>query len=378
MKKDSMKKILMVLSLLSVNAYAVDDSVEILERYKAKLADEPYVAAKTINRDIKVGQKTELVNYLFDNLNDEAKQLISEDAHYINRSKSAKYEKEDSLLVSQLQEYFSLNPTGIIDVQTWNVLLKKENGWKAKVLADSLQELYKVKSKQVQKASSKYIVVNIPNMTAYAYDYDTVTQKSTLYSSSKVVVGKPTTKTPIQDFDIWGVKYNPDWTPTSNMINRSVMKNGTVNTAWLKSHNITVTDSKGERVNYSDIESGGKYKYRQPSGDNNALGVFKFETTSKENIYLHDTNEKYLFSNNLRAYSSGCIRVEDYMDFAQFVLNKQPSEIEAQINTEKLKVEKINEQVPVYFSYAMSMPISQGYPAYYTDIYLKNSLYYFK
>lgn len=358
-----------------MNAYAVDDSIEVLERHRAKLGDEPYIAAKTINRDIKVGQKTDLINYLFDNLNDEAKQLISEDTHYLNREKSNKYNEDDSKLIAQLQEYFSLNPTGVIDTQTWNVLLKKENGWKAKALSDSLQELYQVKTKQAQKASSKYIVVNIPNMTAYAYEYDATTQKSTLYSSSKVVVGKPSTKTPIQDFAIWGVKYNPDWTPTNNMINRSVMKNGTVNTAWLKSHNITVTNQSGQKVNYSDIEPNGKYRYRQPSGDSNALGVFKFETTSKENIYLHDTNEKHLFKNNLRAYSSGCIRVEEYMDFAQFVLNKEAPEIEAQIDTEKLKIEKISENIPVYFAYAIAMPISQGYPAYYTDIYSKNSLY---
>lgn len=360
-KREIMKKLWLAVGFVSLNVYAVDDSIELLQRYKSKLADEPYTASKTINRDIKIGQKTELVNYLFENLNDEATQLISQDFHYLNREKSKKYEEEDSRLIAQLQEYFSLNPTGIIDIQTWNVLLKKENSWKAKALTDSLEELYAVKAKQSQKNSSKYIVVNIPNMTAYAYYYDANNQSSTLYSSSKVVVGKTSTKTPLQDFDIWGIKYNPDWTPTANMISRSVMKNGTVNIAWLKSHNITVTNSKGEKVSYSDIEPGGKYRYRQPSGDSNALGVLKFETTSRENIYLHDTNEKHLFGNNLRSYSSGCIRVEDYMDFAEFVTHSDSSEIEAKIDNGKLKIEKIGENVPVYFSYAIAMPINQGF-----------------
>lgn len=365
-----MKKILMVLSVFSLNAYAVDDSIAVLEKFR--LPDEPFVIAQTINRDIKVGQKTDLVNYLLDNLNDEAQQLISEDYHYLNREKSKKYEQEDSELIAKLQDYYSLNATGIIDIQTWNVLLKKANGWKAKMINDSLEELYKVKLKQAQHNSSKYIIVNIPNMMAYAYNYDVASQVSNLSVATKVVIGKTNTKTPLQDFEIWGVKYNPDWTPTANMINRSVIRNGSVNTAWLKSHNITVTNHAGERVNYAEIEPSGKYRYRQPSGNSNALGVFKFETTSRENIYLHDTNEKNLFKNNLRSYSSGCIRVQDYMDLAQFVLDKDQDTIQAQIDKEKLKIERVNENVPVYFTYAIAMPVSQGYPAYYTDIYSKS------
>ena len=66
----------------------------------------------------------------------------------------------------------------------------------------------------------------------------------------------------------------------------------------------------------ANIESGddfSSYRFTQPSGDGNALGVLKFETTSKQNIYLHDTNERILFTHNTRVYSSGCIRVKNIL-----------------------------------------------------------------
>jgi murein L,D-transpeptidase YcbB/YkuD len=65
------------------------------------------------------------------------------------------------------------------------------------------------------------------------------------------------------------------------------------------------------------------YRMRQQSGNQNALGLYKFNTPNKRAIYLHDTPSKHLFDNPTRAFSSGCIRVEHADQFATTLLETQ-------------------------------------------------------
>jgi murein L,D-transpeptidase YcbB/YkuD len=57
----------------------------------------------------------------------------------------------------------------------------------------------------------------------------------------------------------------------------------------------------------------------QGSGDNNALGVMKFNFNNPYAVYLHDTNQRYLFKNSFRALSHGCVRVQDWEKLAFYI-----------------------------------------------------------
>src|SRR5690606_30135498 len=98
---------------------------------------------------------------------------------------------------------------------------------------------------------------------------------------SRVIVGKPGRRTPIFTTRIVNLKYNPDWTPPPSLA------------------------AQGKR-------------YVRP-GPNNPMGRIRFSTDNNLNIYLHHTNEPDLFSRDVRALSSGCVRVEQWDDLAAFL-----------------------------------------------------------
>ena len=83
-------------------------------------------------------------------------------------------------------------------------------------------------------------------------------------------------------------------------------------------------NSKGETVNAGDVNwskysKGIPYKVMQTSGDNNALGVIKFNFNNPFAVYLHDTNQRYLFKNASRALSHGCVRVQEWEKLAFYI-----------------------------------------------------------
>ena len=79
----------------------------------------------------------------------------------------------------------------------------------------------------------------------------------------------------------------------------------------------------------------------QASGDDNALGILKFNFSNPFSVYLHDTNQRYLFKNAARALSHGCVRVQQWQELAFFIarndsLNLQPGD-SLRYNTDSIK-----------------------------------------
>lgn len=122
------------------------------------------------------------------------------------------------------------------------------------------------------------------------------------------VVGKIETQTPSLNAQITGVTFNPWWD-----LPRSIIEEGGRFSA---------------RRGYVVL---GPKRVRQKPGPGNALGEMKIEMLNSHAIYLHDTPSKGLFSSRYRAYSHGCVRVKDALDFAEAVLggSKTRDEIDA-------------------------------------------------
>ena len=155
------------------------------------------------------------------------------------------------------------------------------------------------------------VVVNIPSATLRVSDR----QGETLFSS-RVVVGKPSTPTPLFTAYIPSVVIYPYWNvPRSIMVRELLPKIRKNPVATLNAMKLQVINAKGQEVdpttiNWNTPTNAFPYRLRQSTGCDNALGVLKFNVNSPYDIYLHDTNARQAFERENRQLSHGCIRVE--------------------------------------------------------------------
>jgi murein L,D-transpeptidase YcbB/YkuD len=115
------------------------------------------------------------------------------------------------------------------------------------------------------------------------------------------------------------------------------------------------------------------YKFRQEPGPFNALGVVRINMPNKYSVYMHDTPLKQLFSQSVRAFSSGCVRVEKVLDLVAWLLSEQKgwdlARVEAQVERgERLDV-KLSRPVPVHFVYLTAFANPNGMVQFRPDIY---------
>lgn len=276
-------------------------------------------------------------------------------------------DKETLAYVQDFQKENNFNVTTTLDYNTWFALFEQKEDWKKYTVYNSEKIWKDVIDKQTIANTKKFIIVNIPTMTLTAYDWDGINAIEALHS--KVVIGKPSTQTPLKDFQILSIKYNPTWTPTEGILKRGAYKNGQLDYKWLQSHGLRILNENNEITLPENIVNGSKYHFQQPAGDKNALGILKFETNSSDNIYLHDTNEKHYFGHNTRAYSSGCIRVQEFKDLANWLRNSK--DVEEKLKHKDTYYEKVT-KTPVYITYSQVIFYGNE-PLFAPDIYHKNN-----
>ena len=163
-----------------------------------------------------------------------------------------------------------------------------------------------------------YIWVNLPGFYLKVLDHDTVVLES------KVIVGKPTTPTPSLTSAITDMVTYPQWTIPESIIKKDILPALKRDPGYLEKKGFSLVDYKGETVNpytvnWSKYSKGIPWKIVQGSGDDNALGIFKFNFNNRYSVYLHDTNQRYLFKNSNRALSHGCVRVQNWEALAYYI-----------------------------------------------------------
>jgi murein L,D-transpeptidase YcbB/YkuD len=110
---------------------------------------------------------------------------------------------------------------------------------------------------------------------------------------------------------------------------------------------------------------------RQDPGAKNALGLIKFMLPNPFSIYLHDTPGKSLFQKEIRTFSSGCIRLEQPMALADFVMegHRTQTELTAQIKTGRTATVSLPEPTPIYIVYLTAWVDGQRKIQYSPDTY---------
>ena len=142
------------------------------------------------------------------------------------------------------------------------------------------------------------IEVNVADYSAAVMDGDTIIHQS------RVIVGKPETPTPIFSNVMRYILINPSWQVPNSIIQKEMLPK----LDYLSRHG------------YEVKTVGGRLTVRQLPGETNALGRIAFMFPNDHSIYLHDTPSRELFDEETRAFSHGCIRVEDPLSLAELVL----------------------------------------------------------
>jgi L,D-transpeptidase YcbB len=149
-----------------------------------------------------------------------------------------------------------------------------------------------------------YVMVNIPDYTLR------VMKDGHLHWSTRIVVGKPNLQTPLLSAQMKYITVNPTWNVPPSIINNEYLP--------ALAQDPTVLDRMGLKlVNNRD----GSVHIYQPPGDGNALGRVRFNFPNRFLVYQHDTPDKHLFAHDTRAYSHGCMRVQDPPKYAEVLLN---------------------------------------------------------
>ncbi|WP_412464861.1 L,D-transpeptidase family protein [Flavobacterium mekongense] len=199
--------------------------------------------------------------------------------------------------------------------------------------------------------SKEFIVVNIPSYRLTYFKEG----KAALVSN--VVVGTALNETVIFSGMMSYVVFSPYWNVPKSIRDKEILPAIKKNKDYLAKHNM---EWNGNNI-------------RQKPGPNNSLGLVKFLFPNSNNIYLHDTPAKNLFSQEKRAFSHGCIRVQKPKELAQLILeddpNWTPEKIDAAMNSGKEKWYTLKNKIPVYIGYFTAWVDDDGLVNFHKDIY---------
>lgn len=164
----------------------------------------------------------------------------------------------------------------------------------------------------------RYIWINLPSYYLELWDNDS------LIVRSKIIIGKPTTRTPVLTSSITEMVTYPQWTIPESIIKKDILPALKKDPGYLASKGFNLVNDKGDVVDpftikWSKYTKGIPWKIMQGSGDDNALGVLKFNFNNPYSVYLHDTNQRYLFQNSERDFSHGCVRVQKWQELAFYI-----------------------------------------------------------
>lgn len=170
------------------------------------------------------------------------------------------------------------------------------------------------------KFERRHMIVNLPAFKMTVWEDDTI------FMESKIVCGAVKTQTPELDSKMYQIVLYPYWTVPYSIAWKELLPHIKRDTAYLRKNRYEVLDRNNQivdpaTVNWKKYGKGNlPFKFRQMTGDDNALGIMKFEFHNKWSVYMHDTNAKKYFRTDTRAYSHGCMRLENFMDLAHFLI----------------------------------------------------------
>ncbi len=221
---------------------------------------------------------------------------------------------------------------------------------------------------------SPYIFVNIAGYSLQVRD-----QAEAVPLKMRVIVGDGTHRTPIFSDTMTEIVFSPYWNIPQSIQAKEMLPAIAKDSNYLKKKDIEVVrivNGQTQVVDSAKVDwdkDGDSYQLRQKSGDKNSLGLVKFLFPNHYNVYLHDTPADNLFDKLTRDLSHGCVRLEQPVELATYLLRGQsewtPASIDAAMNAGKEDHVTLKNPTPVHLVYLTARVDEDGVPQFFGDAY---------
>lgn len=284
----------------------------------------------------------------------------------------ADWNPEDSMTyktaVREYQRQNGIRTTGVAAEQT--IASLNNTSWeKFKRIAINLDRYKQLPAEM----PLTYVWVNLPAYQLRVIDSDTVAL------TSKVIVGAPKTRSPVLTSEIVNFITYPQWTVPYSIIFKEMLPRIQKDISYLAKQNLMVVDKNDSVIDPATInwyklsKNNFPYLLRQRQGDDNSLGLMKFNFRNKYDVYLHDTNARSLFGRNVRALSHGCIRVQEWEKLSHFLVRNDsiryaPDTIRAWIDRQEKHVISNFLHLPIFIRY-FTCEVQENKIRFYDDVY---------
>jgi L,D-transpeptidase YcbB len=269
------------------------------------------------------------------------------------------------------QEHHAITPTGTIDAATRAAM---------SVPLEERIEQVKVNLERWRwmpdDLGARHLLINIP------YYHLQAREDGKVVSDIRVVVGKPGHETPVFSGVMETVVFSPYWNIPDSIVEGETAPAMAKDPRYLERNNMEILRVTGsgdakvvnpKDVDWDDVEALKQLAFRQKPGSNNALGHVKFLFPNEFNVYLHDTPADALFARPGRAFSHGCVRLEEPEVLAKYVLRDDAAWSDALIqdamNAGVEKHVRLKTSLPVHITYFTAWVDDHGGLHFQPDVY---------
>lgn len=336
----------------------------VIERYQRIVSEGGWVPIPK-PKVLRPGDEDERVPYVRQRL------IISGDLPSYGRSYDLSY-KFDSRLeaaVRRFQESFGLRVTGRVDQPT----IAQMN-----VSAHARLEQLRLNQRRIrellqERVEGRYVLVNVPAYQLEAVEGDQV------YLRHRVIVGKPDRATPSLRTMIRGLNFFPYWRVPDSVARLDLIPRLIQEPDYLQKEQIRAFAGWGgpeidtTAIDWRQVDPA-KVKFRQDPGPQNALGLVRIDMPNEHIVYMHDTPMKPLFNQRGRAFSAGCVRVQDVFELVEWIAQyepgwERPGRVREIIEAGQALDVKLTRPVPVFFTYITAWAEADGRAEFRPDIY---------
>ncbi|HKF11302.1 MAG TPA: L,D-transpeptidase family protein [Xanthobacteraceae bacterium] len=226
--------------------------------------------------------------------------MLRERLGLVGDASDLRYDAKIAEAVKKFQHANELPVTGNLDARTIKELNGSARDRQIETIISNM-ERWRWYPRDLGAAS---VIVNLPDFTLR------VIHNATQIWSTRIVIGKQDMPTPLLSETMKFITINPTWNVPPSIVNNEYLP-------WLQ-RDPAALERMGLRVTYN---RDGSIHIYQPPGEANALGRIRFNFPNRFLVYQHDTPDKHLFAHDVRAYSHGCMRVQDPAKYAEVLLN---------------------------------------------------------
>ncbi len=207
---------------------------------------------------------------------------------------------------------------------------------------------------------------------------DIAAAQLTLYQAQQAVwhtrtqVGRPARPTPLLKSSLNRLTLNPTWTVPPTIYRKDKLPAIRQSPDFFITHKMRVIDQAGNELDPSTLDWNrpGSIMLRQDAGPDNPLGNIALRFPNPFSVYLHDTPSRDLFAKAPRAFSSGCVRVEQVLQILPFLLNPaEQKRVDELLSLGKTYEYRLPQPMPILLAYWTAEANESGQPLYRPDVY---------